>query len=202
MRPAWYPDWSGAAAAVIASGASAAGVPIGRLRGAVRTIVVNNSWQLAPWAELLYAADGRWWDAYPAARDFAGLKVTAEPAAAQRHGLHRVTVLEGEQAHRISTEPGVLGHGGHGGFQAINLAVQLGARTILLVGIDLQGEHWHGDHQPPLRNPKPGKLALWRDRLDAQAGRLAELGVEILVASPGSALTAYRRASLEEALAA
>lgn len=203
MRPDWYPDWTGETVAVIAAGESAGRVPLAGLQGAARAIVVNNSWRLAPWADLLYAADGRWWDAYPAAaRDFAGIKVTADKLVAARLGLHRLTVLEGEHAHRLSLEPGVVGHGGHGGFQAVNLAIQLGARRVLLVGLDLRGGHWHGDHLLPLRNPTEGNLARWRERLDGVAPAIAALGVEVLNCSPGSALSAFRRMKLEEALAA
>lgn len=100
-------------------------------------------------------------------------------------------------------EPGVIGSGGNSGFQALNLAVQFGARTIVLVGYDYridQGLHWHGRHKAGLNNPTQHNIARWRRRLDDQAGRLAALGVEVLNASPVSALTAFPKVSLAEVL--
>lgn len=85
----------------------------------------------------------------------------------------------------------------------LNLAVQFGARRVVLVGFDLNvdaGIHWHGPHPARMNNPTPGLLAKWARILDAQAPRLAALGVEVLNASLVSALAAYRKVTLEEAL--
>lgn len=203
IAPDWYPDWRGEIVAVVAGGASAAVAPLDTLRGRCRVILVNNGYQLAGWADVLYAADGAWWGVHPAARAFAGMKVTAHRGAAASHRLRFVEVLDGDKpgGHILSMTPGVLGHGGHSGFQAINLAVQFGGRRLLLIGFDFCGDHWHPQHEPPLRNAAPRRLERWRERLDEMAQAFAGLGVEMLNCSPGSALTAYRRASIEEALA-
>ncbi|MFN4176430.1 hypothetical protein [Phenylobacterium sp.] len=98
----------------------------------------------------------------------------------------------------------MLGFGGNSGFHAVNLAVQLGVRRIVLVGFDMSladGVHWHGAHDARLNNPTAQSLARWAGVLDRQALRLAQLGVEVLNASPVSALAAYPKVSLEDALA-
>lgn len=204
VSPDWYPDWRGETVAVIAGGASAISAPVGPLRGRCRAVVVNNGFQLAGWADALYAADARWWDAYPAWRTFAGLKVTADRGAAAAHRLRLVKVLNGEDlgGNNLCWTPGVLGHGGHGGFQALNMAVQFGARRLLLIGFDLCGDHWHPSHPEPLRNPSARRLERWRGRLDAAAPAFAALGVDVVNCSPGSALTAYRQATIEEGMSA
>lgn len=99
-------------------------------------------------------------------------------------------------------EPGVLGWGGNSGFHALNLAVQAGARRIVLVGYDMTiagGVHWHGRHPSALNNPTAGNIDRWRRVMDAAAPMLAECGVEVLNASAVSALAAFPKVAFEEA---
>lgn len=139
--------------------------------------------------------------------EFAGLKVTQDADAAARHGLQLVT-LRKDRHEILTAQPGVLGYFGNSGTQALNLVVQLGAARVILVGFDMgagpapDAVHWHGRHAVRLNNPSAERLAEWAERLDAQAFRLAELGVEVLNASPASALKAFPKLSLQEALAA
>lgn len=98
---------------------------------------------------------------------------------------------------------GVLGWGGNGGFHALNLAVQFGAKRIVLVGYDMRcdlGLHWHGKHPTGLNNPTPRNVERWRRVIDEAAPILAALGVTVINASPVSMLTAYPKMSLSEAL--
>lgn len=198
MRPAWLPDWSGETAAIIASGPSAQGQPL-HLLASCRVVVINDSWKLYPAADLLYGCDANWWR-LKGPPNFAGLKVTQDVSAARRFGLQHAPL---KHVHTLSPEPGVIGSGGNSGFQALNLVVETGVRRILLVGFDMHlaaGSHWHGDHAAPLNNPRLKTVALWRDRLDAIAPQLAERGVEVLNATPGSALNAYPRIDLAAAV--
>lgn len=107
----------------------------------------------------------------------------------------------------LTEEPGVIGtggaEGGNSGFQAINLAIQFGARRIVLVGFDMRsdlGLHWHGHHGKGLNNPKLRNFIAWRRTLDRAAAQVKGLGIEMLNASPVSALTAYPMARLEDVL--
>lgn len=99
--------------------------------------------------------------------------------------------------------PGTIGRGGNSGFQALNLALQFGARRIVMVGFDMSarhGVHWHGAHGKGLVNPAAANLARWRRVLDAQAPALAALGVRVIVAGQESALTAYPKMDLMQAI--
>lgn len=130
---------------------------------------------------------------------FTGRRITASEKAAKDYGLELVSVRP-EHDEILTDRPGEVGHGGNSGFQAVNLAVQWGARRIVLVGFDYRAgpeRHWHGRHEGGLNNPDDGQLKRWAATLDAQAQRLADLGVELLVATP-SALTAYPTTTLEE----
>lgn len=47
--------------------------------------------------------------------------------------------------------------GGNSGFQAVNLAYILGAKTILLLGFDMFGDHYFGKHPSVLDVASPFK---------------------------------------------
>lgn len=100
---------------------------------------------------------------------------------------------------------GAIGSGGNSGFQALNLAVQFGCRSVVLAGYDMHdraGIHWHGKHDGNLRNPTRTSLARWRGVFDSQAEALRRMGVTVLNASPDSALTAFPKMTFKAALAA
>lgn len=116
--------------------------------------------------------------------------------------VHRVRAVPGVQ--EIVFEPrGRIGWGGNGGFHALNLAVQFGARKIILLGFDMtlaNGAHWHGRHPPGLNNPSQASVDRWRGVLDAQAPALARYGVDVVIGSPGSALQNFRKLELKAAI--
>jgi hypothetical protein len=99
--------------------------------------------------------------------------------------------------------PGEIGWGGNSGFHAINLLFQFGCRKVVGVGFDMtlvHGIHWHGRHPAGLNNPRQASIDKWRSRLDAQRPILDRLGLEFVIGSPGSALTAFAKLPFEEAL--
>lgn len=195
--PDWFPSWHGDRTIILASGPSAVEQPIGLARNRCKVVAINNSWQLAPWADVLYASDSAWWE-YSDYSGFAGLKVSRSDVP----GVERVH-LRGEPGRYhndlIFEEPGVVGSGGSSGFQALNLAIQFGARDIALVGFDAcidRGTHWHGLHKRT-DNPTEGTAAMWAYHLDRQAAAIRAAGVSIINCSPTSALTAFPKTTLE-----
>ena len=202
-RPGWFPDWSGEVCAIVASGPSVKVGQVEKLRGRCRVIVINNNYQIAPWADVLYACDAKWWNWHKGVPEFTGMKITQDVCAAALYGLNLVRLLESDdpQANCIVVDrPGVIGRGGNSGFQAVNLAVQFGARKYLLVGFDCYGERWHGAHPNGRPSQKSSTLDEWRKNFDAQAVLFAKLGVEVANVSDISALTAYQKMSIEAAL--
>lgn len=168
-----------------------------RLRDSCRFLAVNLAFRLVPNADLLYAADSGFWHVYKGAREFAGVKVSAQEAARVYDQNIRVVTVPaprlGARFEQLIEGPvGTLGNGGgNSGFQALNLAVQLGARVILLAGLDFAGKHWHDDHPPTLRNPSAERLAWWRRHFDGAAPALEQMGVTVLNLSTVSALKAF-----------
>jgi hypothetical protein len=100
--------------------------------------------------------------------------------------------------------PDTIGRMGlHSGPQALNLALMLGARRIVLVGFDFHtrgGAHWHGNHQGGLPNPTDDTLDAVRLLLDAAAPSAARAAAVIVNASPGSALRAYPKTTSDLAV--
>lgn len=195
----WWPDWSGQTGIVVASGPSAKDAPLDAVRGRAKIIAVNNSYQLAPWADALYGCDARWWDSHKGVPSFGGLKISRDVSARNQYpSVRLVRALHGQNV--ILTEKrGYIGWGGNGGFHALNLAVQFGCKRIVLVGFDMTlsaGDHWHGSHGGRLNDPRAQQVEAWRQVLDDNADRLASLGVEVLNASPVSALTKYPKVDL------
>lgn len=205
-----WPDWSKGATLIVAGGPSLRQSDIEALRPAVRrTVVINNSHELAPWADTIYAADWQWWECY-------GERVTIADRWTLWPTLHGVnealSIKQAEVIRRfglnaIDSENGKgLGRkrvhwGGHSGYQAINLAYLFGARTILLLGYDMQmvdsRTHWHGDHPTGMKTVNPQALRTWAERMKPLEYQLRRAGVSVVNASRSTALT-FQRKSVEE----
>jgi hypothetical protein len=201
----WWPQWQGEIIACIASGPSAKKAGVELLQGKAKVIAINESWQLCPWADALYGADGQWWRWRGGVPAFKGLKLSQDPVACGEYkDIKRVTLASAQCDEILLGTPGLIGAGRNSGFQTVNLAAQFGARRILLVGYDMRvdlGEHWHARHYPPLSNPHPNdNLPRWRKVLDAAHGSLTQAGIEVINCSAVSLLKAYPKMTIEEAL--
>ena len=201
--------WSDGTAVVIASGPSLDEAQCEMVRAwrhasfGRHVIVVNTSFRRAPWADVLYACDGVWWVHYFDHVDrglwepFQQERWTQERDAALRYGLRWI---ESSASPGLGRRPGLIHQGGNGGYQAINLAVQRGAKRVLLLGFDMQGTHWHGVHPRPLANTRPYLFQVWRKNFIRLAADLKQDGIEVLNCTPGSALDVFPMADLAEAL--
>jgi hypothetical protein len=200
-KPSWFLDWTGETVALIASGSSAAKAGVEQLQGRVRTMVVNTSWQLAPWADVLYGCDLKWWEKYNGVPEFKGLKLVQEREARTFFPELHLVKVDRLVDQLLLDRPGYVGSGGNGGFQVLNLAVQFGAKKILLIGYDMKGDHWHARHPFPLSNPHPqDNFPRWRRAIDGAALVMWRMGITIINCSMISALQAYPKKTIQEAL--
>lgn len=166
-----------------------------------RIIVTNNTWQRIPSADILYAADAKWFDVYlPAVRDgFRGELWTQDRPSAEKYGLHHIHAVRGDG---LPKEPDRICQGSNSGHQVIGLAARLGALRIVLLGFDMSRapdgkRHWHDDHVAPLGNGDP---ASWVVRFTRLADDLAACGIDVSNATLRTALTQFRREPLDVAL--
>ncbi|HUU83311.1 MAG TPA: hypothetical protein VM243_07390 [Phycisphaerae bacterium] len=165
-------------------------------RGRARVIAVNDAFRVAPWAEVMYACDAKfwYWHWHKGARDFAGLKFSIDPAAKRYRG---VTVLRKTGDTGLERDPSGLRAGRNSGYQAINLAVHLGAVRIVLLGYDMRGDgkgdHFFGAHPDSSKPPFPVCLQRFATLVDP----LRAAAVEVINCTRRTALTVFPCRPLE-----
>ncbi len=170
-------------------------------RGRSRVIAISDAYRLAPWADVLYSCDAKWWEHHQGVATFPGLKFAVEARAGRWPG---VQILQNTGFSGLEMMPTGVRTGANSGMQAINLAVHLGARRIVLLGYDMRPAadgrtHWFGRHPGTLHRCSPYERFM--AAIATLAAPLREIGVEVLNASRQTALTVFPRVSLEEALA-
>jgi hypothetical protein len=194
--------WPESTLVCLGSGPSLAREDVDYCRGRARVIAIKNTVELAPWADVLYgcgvdACGQTWWNREGHRLAFGGLRYTLDDTA-QRWAS--VLGLCSEREGGLTTDRSKLRSGHHSGFQAINLAVHLGARRIVLLGYDMQPsngkDHYFGAH--PYENELPYRLFLMHFPTIVEP--LRELGIEVVNCSRETALTIFPRQPLREVL--
>lgn len=222
------PMWRGETVVCMATGPSMSPGVANVCRGRARVIAINDNYLLAPWADIHYFCDRKWFDwhktgDHPAQRmlgldralglfrDYKGIRVTIEPTAPVLEEDPRIKVLRNDSqpvkgkthdAGGLCLEPDGIRTGRNSGFQAINLAVHTGAKRILLVGYDMRAvdgkSHWFGDH------PHKANARIYASTFIPEFRTLIEplgdLGIEMINCTPRSALEAFPKTPLETAL--
>jgi hypothetical protein len=189
-----WPTWR--AAVVAATGPSLTQDDLQRCHVAgLPVVAVNNAYRLAPWAAMLYACDGEWWEHYRPWELYTGRKLTQDHKAARRFGLEHIPALARPG---FSTNPETIHQGGNSGFQALNIALHC-AERVLLLGFDMQlidgRRHYFGDHPGRLHKTSPYRR--WLAAFDAAAPAVAG---RVVNCTPDSALRAFPQLPLAEAL--
>jgi hypothetical protein len=141
--------------------------------------------------------------AYNGAKHFAGLKITASRTEGNKYPNWKLIRVRKGIDHFLFDRFGETGWSGNGGFHAANLSIQFGATSIILLGFDMSidnGYHWHGRHQNGLNNPRQATVDKWRISFDAQRPLLDRMGVEVVIGTPHSRLTAFRKLPFLEAI--
>lgn len=216
------PLFKGETVFVLASGPSLTQETCDRLRGR-KVISVNSSCMLAPWADVLYFTDSGW---YAERRDLVanwpGLVVSMSRTAARElnapgqptmRGWPRILRVKGIGAPpfppRVNGKPAFppLGspgvqQGRNSGNTAVSLAIAMGAARVALVGFDCRivngREHFHSEYKGPrdlslYANEFAKAFAGWNEAAIASS-------VEIFNCTPGSAISEFPFADLEEVL--
>jgi hypothetical protein len=200
--PDWFLDWKDHPVVIVASGPSAKDYDYNLFRDKAKFIAINKSLELVPWADVLLAADAGWWHKTKGMKLFTGLKVTLDFNISRIYDVKLLSLSKTDSG-IIVKKPGQMGNGRNSGFYAINLAIQFGAKKIILSGFDMtlkSGVHWHGPHDKGLNNPRSYTINKWREILDKQSATVEKLGVKIINVSMSSALKAYPKMTLLEAL--
>lgn len=170
---------------------------------------------MAPWADVIYACDARWWRVYGAeAADNTGSELWAsysqqdsewQRVPARVLGkLNWIEVLDdGDKGpFGLSLRPGRIHGGLNSGYQALGLAYEWGCVVDILLGYDMQRtggkSHHHGDHEGKL--PNLGTLPEWSRRMIQMGIDLRERGVLVINATRTTAITCFERMPIKDAL--
>lgn len=189
--PAARPDWAGRTVVCIASGPSLTQEDCNATKGHP-TIVTNTSFRMAPWADIVFGFDSRWWRSHIAeVREvFSGRLISASQVAVNLG----VESTFGSDWFRQYANSGAC---------AISIAIGAGASKVVLLGFDCQNgpngeKHWHGSHPAGLSNC--ASMARWSDVFKRVSADAKAQGVPVLNATRRTALKCFQKVELTEAL--
>lgn len=157
--------------AVIATGQSLTDDQIEQVQH-LPCVAVSNAYHRVPNAVALVSADRKWWEHYKP--DFEG----------QKYSLAKVPDVE-QLTLTMGSNSGLLG---------MEVAVMLGATSIILLGFDMHGTHYFGPHPSPMRNTTEHRFNAFKQQF---AGFKK---VPVYNCTPGSALTCFPMLSIQCAL--
>lgn len=161
---------------------------------------------MMPWADVMYGCDTKWWNTHKGCMDFAGERWSSHDGGngtsndkTQVANDYGVSLVSGKPGAGFSTQEGVIHYGDNSGFQSVNLAILFGSPYIVLVGFDMRHvggkSHFFGDHPKEL---------FQRNEYESFARKFDKApppeGVEIINATPGSAVKCYPMMDLEDAI--
>lgn len=156
------------------------------MKSGIKTVAVNNSWEMAPFCNYVYAGDRKWWDEYYDKINIDAEKWTCSDKAANKHKIN---------FH-------FAGGSYNSGMRAIQFGIWKGFKSIALLGYDCSlksGIHWHGPHKE-LRNPNKNKVRLWDDQFKRVYVQSIKNDVRVINCSRETELNYFFRISLEDAL--
>jgi hypothetical protein len=207
---------------IVGGGPSIEGIDLDLIKD-FRIIGCNDAYLLGAWVDICFFGDYVWWEEIHRQRlaKFAGLKVTCCPVARQVNMVRDY----GERAVRFLNQLRISTGGLakqsfeikwylNTGASAVELAVKLGCKKIILVGFDMKNDvpnwNWHPNpknnpcHVAKAKSSKEGDQLL--DKFHKGFAVLAKNlkksvpDVEVINANPESGLNEFPKMALEEAL--
>ena len=191
--------WKGETVVIIGGGPSLTMEQIDHVKGRAKTIGINDAYRAAPWIDILYACDLKWWNwHHHKTVDLRCLKITPDKEAAAK--FNDLTYIEGSHGPGLAKEPYKIIYGKNGGYQAINLAAHTGVKKIILIGFDQRfpgnKSHWFGDHPDRVRSVYTNWTGNWQSMIEP----LKRLKIKIINCTPESALTVFPLAELKKTI--
>lgn len=197
--------WPDSTIVCIGGGSSLTREDVEYCRGKAKVIAIKEAFLLAPWADVLYAADWKWWKFYHREVEagrwsaFEGLKYGIEQLETPPIDWPGIDVLRNTGSTGLELDPAGLKIGNNSGHQSVNLAVHLGAKRIVLIGFDCWTgpngqQNWFGDHPLHSKSPYPLFLQQWATIVEP----LKAIGVEVINCSRWTMLRAFPQKALEE----
>lgn len=146
-----------------------------------KVCVVCNSFELAPWADVLVSSDRVWWKQHPLSLDFSGSKFAAQ----KTEGVEQVM-------------PCTFGTSSNSGVLALDHLRNIGATSIVMLGFDSQGSHFFGQYRNKCRNTPERRRQ--EHRMQFKTWAVGNKSVKVINSTPGSKIDAFPMAPLESVL--
>ena len=176
------PEWIGQTAFIVGGGPSLCGIDLSILKGQ-RVIAINSSYQSVPFADFLLFSDYNWWDLHQTRVDgFHGRLVCASRSPIDQ----RLLMVRRKNPPGLDQPNDCLPIQYTTATGAMGLAVKLGAKKIVLLGIDgkvsADGKtHHHKSYPWPMVD---GWQKRHRDDLQKMVQPLKQRGIEVILAMP------------------
>lgn len=195
---------------------------------AVRVIVINDQYLVAPWADLLYFADSKWydWHAGGIEKSWPWVKFSADEVRQAFEGFagEKVTIRRFHKPDQFHAEPkyplavsrlanlgdvrlSELAEGIHtgrnGGYQAMNIATLSGGRPILLVAYDMrfEGKRSHSHNGHPEKLSESAYSGTYARQFHTAESQLNAARIRVVNCTPGSKLACFPMSTIEKELA-
>ena len=181
-------------------------------------IAINRAFRLAPTAAWLYGCDAdptRFWGMHPEATEFAGTKIVVRPCGdvssmparwsiLARLGEAGVKILRhsgleypcGPKHEGASPDPRIV-RGNNSLFQILSIIAHTGASTVLLLGADMRGGHFHGGYP---HQGEPNYALSVIPNFATLVRPLADAGIAVLNCCPTSAIPYWPRVRLRDVI--
>lgn len=193
--------FEGRTVCIVAGGPSLAGFRWGDLTLA-NVIAINRAYEVLPFAKMLWWGDASFFRQHKTGLWSHGCYYKAT----FKHGYGQDEIPEWVTTYRVSgregfdPDPACMRTGNNSTYAAMHLCAHLGAKRIVLFGVDMKWSgdrtHWHDGYGTA---PIPGMLEdKMRPLFAGLVQPLAERGIEVINASPDSALDLWPRCSLSD----
>lgn len=191
-------SWLGEDAFLLCGGTSLNPETVQRLRGRPKAnvVAINRSYMIAPWADILFFADDRWWTEEhvqhrgPLLRSFEGMIATTARHTKSDLLWHLKKISPTDKT-PLSTDPTTVALESTSTTGALNLAMLKGARRIVLVGCDNRaGDNGRTHHHPEYPWERVDESWKIKER-ELRRAATGLVGVKVINASPGSALNLW-----------
>lgn len=195
---------------LVGGGRSLEGFDFNRLKGKGHVIAINDAMLHLPWADAVFSADKIWIkNREKELKRFFGLKFFAIQKESIPEWMDDCCVLNRARERGLSEQSDTVRLGGNSGYAALNLAYLGGAKTIVLMGYDLNRPahvdgiktkaHWHKGY-PWFKTSDFKRYATWADNFKFTLLQLYRNDIKIFNTNPNSAIKAFPFVELEKVL--
>lgn len=169
-------------------------------------IGVNNAFKIGNWIDALFFGDSGWYVQYRLTlATLPILKITccdrfAGKPEKECAGI-RYLARDKKKVFGISSDPTKVCWNNNSGAAAVSLAAHFGVKRIVLLGFDMtldsaKVSHWFGSYNRKSKRPVVPPFARHLKGFDAIANDAIQMGIEILNASPDSAITQFQKVNV------